>query len=123
MYISEIRCILIKLYTIFRNLSIAAVKLFGDGYEIAEKIRNQVKAELGITVSVGVSFNKIFAKLGSDYKKPDATTVVSKDNFNDIVYPLPVSDLLFVGKKTAAHLNSMGIYTIGDLVEKGYEPR
>ena len=92
-----------------------SVKLFGDGYEIAEKIRNQVKAELGITVSVGVSFNKIFAKLGSDYKKPDATTVVSKDNFNDIVYPLPVGDLLFVGKKTAAHLNSMGIYTIGDL--------
>ena len=89
--------------------------LFGDGETIAQRIRKEIKTELGITVSVGVSFNKIFAKLGSDYKKPDAVTVISRENFKDIVWPMPVSDLLFVGKQTATRLAGCGIFTIGDL--------
>ena len=78
----------------------ASRKLFGTGEEIAEMIRKDVKETIGITVSIGVSFNKVFAKLGSDYKKPDAITVISESNFKNIVYPLPVGDLLFIGKKT-----------------------
>ena len=95
----------------------ASRKLFGSGLDIAESIREAVKREVGITVSIGVSFNKIFAKLGSDYKKPDAITVISEENFKDIVYPLPVSDLLFVGARTAEQLRLMGIHTIGALAE------
>ena len=91
--------------------------LFGTGYEIAEKISRDVKTEIGITLSIGVSFNKVFAKLGSDYKKPDAITVIDEENFQKIIYPLPVSDLLFVGRKTAAVLAAMGIRTIGELAE------
>ncbi|MBR2325047.1 MAG: DNA polymerase IV [Clostridia bacterium] len=93
----------------------ASFKLFGSGEEIAERIRREVKEELGITVSIGVSFNKTFAKLGSDYKKPDAVTVINEENFRSIVYPLPVSDLLFVGKKTAERLLQMNVRTVGDL--------
>ena len=93
----------------------ASEKLFGTGEQIAELIRNEVKSTLGITVSIGVSFNKVFAKLGSDYKKPDAITVISKKNYKNIVFPLPAEDLLFVGKKTADTLHSLGIFTIGDL--------
>ena len=89
--------------------------LFGSGEEIAERIRRQIKTELGITVSIGVSFNKIFAKLGSDMKKPDGITVISRGNFKDKVWCLPVEDLLFVGSKTAKKLNDSGIFTIGDL--------
>ena len=95
----------------------ASQKLFGSGVEIAERIRREVREEIGITVSIGVSFNKIFAKLGSDYKKPDAVTVIDRSNFKDIAYPLPVSSLLFVGKKTENALLSMGIRTIGALAE------
>jgi DNA polymerase-4 len=93
----------------------ASKKLFGGGVEIAERIRQEVKREIGITVSIGVSFNKVFAKLGSDYKKPDAITVISEDNFREIVFPLPASDLLFVGKKTAEQLKLIGVRTIGEL--------
>ncbi len=93
----------------------ASYKLFGNGEQIAERIREEVKREIGITVSIGVSFNKTFAKLGSDYKKPDAVTVINEDNFRSIVYPLPASDLLYVGKKTAEQLIRLGIRTIGDL--------
>ena len=89
--------------------------LFGNGEEIAEKIRNDIKRELGITVSVGVSFNKIFAKLGSDMKKPDAVTVINRQNFKQKVWGLPVSDLLFVGRKTCEKLKSCGINNIGDI--------
>ncbi len=89
--------------------------LFGDGKTIADTLRCRIKEELGITISVGVSFNKVFAKLGSDYKKPDATTVINRENFKEIIYPLPVSDLLFAGKKTAAQLEKLKIKTIGDL--------
>ena len=89
--------------------------LFGNGSEIAEVIRLRIKEELGLTVSIGVSFNKIFAKLGSDMKKPDAITVIPRETFKDIVWPLPVSELLYVGKATYRRLNSRGILTIGDL--------
>lgn len=95
----------------------ASSRLFGSGRDIAERIRREVKEEIGITVSIGVSFNKVFAKLGSDYKKPDAITVISEENYKDIVFPLPVSDLLFVGKRTADELSRMGIRTIGALAE------
>ena len=93
----------------------ASRRIFGSGEEIAELIRQRIKKEIGITVSIGVSFNKVFAKLGSDYKKPDAITVISRDNFEQIVYPLPVSDLLFVGKRTSEELLRIGVKTIGDL--------
>lgn len=93
----------------------ASLHLFGSGKEIADEIRQAVKAEIGLTVSVGVSFNKVLAKLGSDYKKPDATTVISRENFKEIVYPLPVSSLLFAGKAATAELAKLGIYTIGQL--------
>ena len=93
----------------------ASKKLFGSGEEIAERIRREVKEEIGITVSIGVSFNKVFAKLGSDYKKPDAITVISEENFRQIVFPLAASELLFVGKKTAEQLRLLGIRTVGEL--------
>ena len=93
----------------------ASRRAFGSGTEIANRIREEVKSTIGITISVGVSFNKVFAKLGSDYKKPDAVTVISRDNFRDIVFPLPASDLLFVGKRTAEELRTLGIRTIGSL--------
>lgn len=86
-----------------------------DIKEVADEIRETVKKELGITVSVGASFNKIFAKLGSDMKKPDATTVITRENYKEKVWCLPVSDLLFVGRSTSKKLYSHGISTIGDL--------
>ena len=95
----------------------ASRRIFGSGEEIAELIRRRVKEEIGITVSIGVSFNKVFAKLASDYKKPDAITVISKDNFKQIVYPLPASDLLYVGRRTAEELLRIGVRTIGELAE------
>lgn len=95
----------------------ASQKLFGSGEEIAQRIREQIKAELSITVSIGVSFNKVFAKLGSDYKKPDAVTVISRENFERIVHPLPVSSLLYAGKQTCCVLETMHIKTIGDLAK------
>ena len=87
----------------------------GDGRALADEIRRAVREELGLTVSVGVSFNKVFAKMGSDYKKPDATTVVTRENFQDLLWPLPVTDLLFVGKAAARVLAEYGIRTVGDL--------
>lgn len=92
-----------------------SVSIKGDGYRIAQEISSRMKKELGITVSVGVSFNKIFAKLGSDYKKPDAITTINKDEYKEKAWPLPVSDLLYVGSATNKKLYSMGILTIGDL--------
>jgi DNA polymerase-4 len=91
------------------------MRIFGDGRKIADTIRAKVKVELGLSVSVGVSYNKIFAKLGSDYKKPDATTVITRVNYKSIVFPLPVSDLLFVGDTAANKLAGIGIATIGQL--------
>ena len=87
----------------------------GDAFLIADEIRNRVKDEIGLTVSIGVSFNKVFAKLGSDMKKPDAITVISYENYKSKVYPLPVENLLYVGKATKVKLNKLNIHTIGDL--------
>lgn len=89
----------------------------GDGYQVAREISGRIKSELGITVSIGVSFNKIFAKLGSDYKKPDAITTMNKDEYREKAWPLPVSDLLYVGSATTKKLYSMGITTIGGLAQ------
>lgn len=98
-----------------------STRLFGSGEEIADKIRKRVKSELGVSVSVGVSFNKIFAKLGSDLKKPDATTVIECDRFKEVVWPLPVKELLYVGRATHNKLKRRGISTIGDLANANPE--
>ncbi len=90
-------------------------RLFGDGKTIADILRRRVQEELGITISVGVSFNKTFAKLGSDYRKPNSTTVLSRDTYRELLYPLPVSRFLFVGKSSEQTLQKMGIHTIGQL--------
>ena len=92
-----------------------------SGEEIAEDIRRRVKEELGITVSIGVSFNKIFAKLGSDYKKPDAITVINRQNYKDIAHPLPCGDLLMVGRSSERKLLYYGINTIGDIANSDIE--
>lgn len=92
-----------------------SVSIKGDGEKVAKEISNRMKQELGITVSIGVSFNKIFAKLGSDYKKPDAITTMNRDEFRTKAWKLPASDLLYVGRSTGAKLQKMGIRTIGDL--------
>ncbi len=86
-----------------------------DGEEIANEIRSRIKKELGITVSVGVSFNKIFAKLGSDLKKPDAVTVISKENFRERIWGLSAGELIYIGRHTREKLKNRGIITIGDL--------
>ncbi len=91
--------------------------LFGSGEEIANEIRKRMKEELGITVSVGVSFCKIFAKLGSDMKKPDATTIITKDNFKKKVWPLDVSEMVGIGRATEKKLKKIGIFTLGDLAK------
>ena len=83
--------------------------------KLMEYLRRRVRGELGLTISVGVSFNKVFAKLGSDYKKPDAVTLISPDNFRALVWPLPVTDLLYVGRAAADTLKRFGVRTIGDL--------
>ena len=98
-------------------LDVTHSKIFGNGEQIAEKIRRAVKEELNLTVSVGVSFNKVFAKLASDLKKPDAVTVVDRENFKEKLYDLPASDLLYVGRATAEKLRRMGIQTIGALAK------
>ena len=95
-----------------------SVSLFGSPKELADKIRLTIKEELGLTISVGVSFNKIFAKLGSDMKKPDATTVISKDDYKEKVWPLPIEDLLGVGRNTRKVLRKYFINTIGDLAKE-----
>jgi len=92
------------------------VHLFGgDPKALADTLRNRMKQELGLTLSVGVSFNKTFAKLGSDYKKPDATTVISRENWKKIVCPLPVGDLLYVGSAARKLLGQYNVKTIGQL--------
>ncbi|MBQ3078211.1 MAG: DNA polymerase IV [Clostridia bacterium] len=96
-------------------LDVTGSGCFGSGFEIAEEIRRSVKEELGLTVSAGVSFNKIFAKLGSDLKKPDAVTCIDRDNFKENIWPLPASELLGVGRRTGKALASYGIHTIGQL--------
>ena len=92
-------------------------KIFGSPEKVANEIRETMKFELGLTISVGVSFNKIFAKLGSDMKKPDAITVIPKESFKEIVWDLPASDMLGVGRATEKKLSSVGIRTIGQLAQ------
>ena len=92
-----------------------STKAFGSGEVIANTLRERIKYELGLTISVGVSFCKVFAKLGSDMKKPDAVTVIPKDSFRDIIWDLPASDMLGVGRSTEKFLSSYGIHTIGQL--------
>jgi len=94
---------------------------FGSGQQIADELRRRIREEIGITISIGVSFNKIFAKLGSDYKKPDATTCITRENYQSILWPLPARDMMGVGKTTAEHLSRMGIETIGDIARAGRE--
>lgn len=90
-------------------------KSFDEAEKVADKIRQRVKDEIGLTVSIGVSFNKVFAKLGSDMKKPDAVTVISTEDFKSKVWRLPVEELLYVGRATKKKLNNLTIRTIGDL--------
>ncbi len=85
--------------------------------DIANEIRETVKDEIGLTVSIGVSFNKVFAKLGSDMKKPDAVTEITEASFRNQIWPLPASDLLYVGRATTEKLRKYGIHTIGDLAK------
>lgn len=94
---------------------------YDEAEEVALEIRNRVKEEFKLTCSVGISFNKVFAKLGSDYKKPDATTVFTDRNWQEKIWPLPVSDLLFVGKHTADKLAKINVKTIGDLAKTDVE--
>ncbi len=96
-------------------LDVTASSFKGDGMKIAQEISSRIKYELGVTVSIGISWNKIFAKLGSDYKKPDAITNFNHDNYKDIVWNLPVSDLLYVGRSTNQKLRKLDINTIGNL--------
>ncbi|MDR3210064.1 MAG: DNA polymerase IV, partial [Oscillospiraceae bacterium] len=90
---------------------------FQDGERVVHEIRERVKRELGLTVSIGLADNKVFAKLGSDMKKPDACTVIPRERFKEIVWPLPVGDLLYVGRATRAKLESKYIRTIGALAQ------
>lgn len=94
-----------------------STKLYGEGKQIADELRYRIRSELGITASVGVSYNKIFAKLGSDLKKPDATTVIGSDDFREKIWNLPADMLLYVGKATYSKLLRYGIRTIGDLAQ------
>ena len=96
----------------------ASLKLFGKPYDIAFKIKERIKKELGLTISVGVSFNKVFAKLGSDYKKPDAITEITRENFKDLLWPLPAADMLGVGRSSRKVLEKYFIRTIGDIANE-----
>lgn len=96
-------------------LDVTGSGIMGTGEQIADELRKRIKRELGITISVGVSFNKVFAKLGSDMKEPDATTVITRENYREKAWPLPVSDLLYVGTAMTRKLNGFAIRTIGEL--------
>ena len=92
--------------------------MFGTGLEVADQIRQRLQDEIGLTGSVGVSWNKIFAKLGSDMKKPNATTVITEDDFRHNVWPMPVGELLYIGSSTRRKLENRAIYTIGNLAKR-----
>ncbi|WKY46904.1 DNA polymerase IV [Eubacteriaceae bacterium ES3] len=92
-------------------------KQFGSGFEIAKAISQAVYQELGVTLSIGVSWNKIFAKFGSDYKKPNAITEINKENYREIIWRQEAGDLLYVGRSTQKKLNRHGIFTIGQLAQ------
>ncbi len=92
-----------------------SLNLFGDGITIADNIRKAIREELGMTASVGVSYNKVFAKMGSEYKKPDGTTWITRENYKELLWPLPAGQLFFVGGTTAEKLAAIGVKTIGQL--------
>ncbi|MGV8906240.1 MAG: DNA polymerase thumb domain-containing protein [Acetobacterium sp.] len=94
-----------------------SINRYGSGEEIARKISHEIQSELGLTVSIGVSWNKIFAKFGSDYKKPDAITVITRENYQHIVWESDAAELLYVGRSTKKKLMKYGIFTIGDLAK------
>lgn len=96
-------------------LDVTGSRLYGNGMEIAEQIRQACREELGLTVSIGVSYNKIFAKLGSDMKKPDAVTEILRDSFKEKIWPLHCSEMIYCGRATTAKLAKYGIHTIGDV--------
>ncbi|MBR6706804.1 MAG: hypothetical protein IKI84_09020, partial [Clostridia bacterium] len=114
--IDSFRCNSAVLYEIFLHQTrFGTNDIEGIGYKTAEKIRHAVEDETGLTVSVGVSFSKKFAKLGSDMKKPNAVTVITRRNYREKVWPLPVSELLYVGPATTRRLALINCQTIGDL--------
>jgi len=96
-------------------------KLFGDPIKIAHEIQDRVLKEVGLTVSIGVSYNKIFAKLGSDMIKPSGFVVITPENYKEVVWPLPVGDLLYVGSSTERKLHARGIMTIGQLANYSHQ--
>ena len=98
-------------------LDLTGSGILGNGLHIAREISQSIKTELGITASIGISWNKIYAKLGSDYRKPDAITSFTRENYKELIYPLPASDLLYVGRQTTKKLGNYGIRTIGQLAE------
>ena len=91
------------------------LKFFGNKQDLANKIREEVKQTLGITISVGVSFGKLFAKLGSDLKKPDAVTLITKENYKQIIYPLPVNSIIGIGKRFKERFDKLGVVQLGDI--------
>ena len=102
----------------FLDMTQAASFFRQSPQDLADELRSRVRDEIGITISVGVSYCKVFAKMGSDYKKPDATTIITRENYRDILWPLPVSDLLFAGKAAVATMGKKNIMTIGDLARQ-----
>ena len=98
-------------------LDVTGCGVYGDGMKIAEKIRRSCREELGLTVSIGVSYNKIFAKLGSDLKKPDAITEIRRDTYQEQIWPLDCSEMIYCGRATTAKLAKYGIHTIGDVAQ------
>lgn len=98
-----------------------SMRLFGSGLQIAGQLRRRIREELGLTLSIGVSWNKTFAKMGSEYKKPDATTEINRDNYKALLWPLPASHFFFVGRSTAARLAEFGIKTVGDIANSDPE--
>ena len=102
----------------FLDMTEACAFLKTSPRELADELRRRVREEIGITISVGVSYCRIFAKMGSDYKKPDATTVITRENYRDILWPLPVSDLFMAGKAAVLTMRRRGIRTIGDLARQ-----
>lgn len=93
----------------------------GDGGAVADEIRGTIRGELGLTVSVGVSFCKVFAKMGSDLNKPDGTSVITRENYRELLYPLPVRAMMFVGRATEQALETIGVHTVGQLAALGEE--
>lgn len=103
------------------DMTEVAPALHMEPSELADELRRRVRTEIGITISVGVSFCKIFAKMGSDYKKPDATTAITRENYKDILWPLPVGDLYMAGRAAVATMEKHYIRTIGDLARQSQE--